>query len=64
MNPFLAFTIIAVSVALDIIWFDRYGKRWGWIKKWSKPQIGLFFSGIAVVGVLTYLAIGMKYINF
>ena len=64
MSPFLAFIIIAVSVILDIIWFDNYGKRWGWIKNWSKPRIVLFFSGIAVIGVLTYLVLGMKYINF
>lgn len=51
MNPFLAFIIIAVSVTLDILWFDSYGKRWGWIRKWSKLQIGLVFSGVAIMGV-------------
>ena len=64
MNPFLAFIIIAVSVTFDILWFDSYGKRWGWIRKWSKLQIGLVFSGIAIMGVLTYLVLGLKYINF
>src|SRR5699024_8754001 len=28
---FLAFIIIYVSVTFDILWFDSYGKRWGWI---------------------------------
>lgn len=64
MSPFLAFIIIIVSVILDIIWIDRYGNRWGWIKNWSKFKIGLFFSGIAIIGFLSYLAIGWKYINF
>jgi len=30
IESFLAFIIIAVNVTLDIIWFDSYGKRWGW----------------------------------
>jgi len=61
---FLAFIIIYVSVTFDILWFDSYGKRWGWIRKWSKLQIGLVFSGVAIIGGLTYLVLGLKYINF
>lgn len=64
MNPLLAFVIIIGSIILDILWLDRYGKRWGWIKKWSKLQIGLFFSGVVIVSFLTYLTLGLKYINF
>ena len=64
LNLFLALLIIAVAVVTDYFWFDSYGNRWGWMKNWSKWKKSVFFSVIIIVGVVTYLADGMKYINF
>ncbi|MDR4889744.1 hypothetical protein RGU12_19815 [Fredinandcohnia sp. QZ13] len=63
MSPLIALLIIVVALLADYFWFDVDKKRWGWMKNWSKFHKGLFFSGFAVVTVLVYVGLSIKYFN-
>ncbi|MCI1590278.1 MULTISPECIES: hypothetical protein [Bacillaceae] len=63
MSYFAFVLIILIALLVDVYWLDVNGKRWGWMKNWSKLNKTLFFSGIIIVSALIYFAFGAKYLN-
>ncbi|MCC5801171.1 hypothetical protein [Rossellomorea vietnamensis] len=61
MEVIILLFIVALAVVVDFFWFDINGKRWGWMKSWTKLQKGIFFSCFAVVSVLVYLGLGVEF---
>lgn len=54
--------IILLSVVLDYIWFDHDGKRWGWMKHWTRRQKILFISSFFIAALVIYIGLSLEYL--
>ncbi|WP_100403681.1 hypothetical protein [Bacillus sp. FJAT-42315] len=62
MSAWVALVIVSLAVLVDCFWLDIDGKRWGWMKSWSKTYKILFFAGFIAVSIAIYLALGVEYV--
>lgn len=54
--------ILLLSVVLDYIGFDRNGKRWGWMKHWTRMQKTLFLSSFFLAALVIYIGLSLEYL--
>ncbi|UOE74709.1 hypothetical protein [Parageobacillus thermoglucosidasius] len=58
MSSFIIVLIIALAVLADFFWLDIDGKRWGWMKNWSKIQKIVFFI---IISLAMYFGLSTEY---
>jgi uncharacterized metal-binding protein len=61
MSSFIIVLIIVLAVLVDFFWLDVDGKRWGWMKNWSKIQKIIFFVFFIVISLAIYLGLSTEY---
>ncbi|MFC4182514.1 hypothetical protein [Saccharococcus thermophilus] len=61
MSSFIIVLIIALAVLVDFFWLDIDGKRWGWMKSWSKIQKIIFFVFFIIISLAMYFGLSTEY---